>query len=170
LGRATGRLHAEAGGYPDTNKDAGYSAHASHADDDRAIPGARDFPPAHFVISAKPGSAHGDSYRAASDFDGNEHADAHAAGDGDASPDDDAYNRTHGHADQDIDSHTYADGQPQPVHSEIAYASAGVSPDGQPAEGPRLGSTSDPARRETDPCTGEARPGLLAVSPSEVVR
>ena len=149
---------------------------ASHPGGDRAIPGARDLPPADSIFGVKPGSAHGDSYRAAPDFDGNEHADtdasgdAHADGDRDASPDDDAHNDSHGHADPDIDSYADADDQPQPVRGEIAYASARSRPDRQPAQRPRLGSTTDPTWRETDPCAGEARPGLLAVSPGEVVR
>ena len=169
MGCAAGRLYAKTGGYPNAYKDAGHPARASHRGGDRAIPGARDFPPADSFFGAKPGSAHGDSYRAGSDFDGNEHADADASGDGDASPDYDAHHRTHGHANRDIDSYAHTDGQTQPVRSEIAYASAGGSPDRQPAQRSCLGSTSDPARRSTDPCAGEARPGLLAVGRSEVV-
>ena len=150
LGRAAGRLYAEAGGYPDAYEDAGRPAHASHPGGDRAIPGARDLPSADSILGVKPGSAHADSYRAAPDFDGNEHADtdasgdAHADGDRDASPDDDAHNDSHRHANPDIDSYTHADGQPQPVRGEIAYASARSRPDRQPAQGPRLGSTTDP--------------------------
>ena len=98
MGRAAGRLYAEADRYPDPYKDAGHPARASHPDGDRAIFGARDFPPADNILGAKPGSAHGDSYRAVSDFDGNEHADADASDDADASPDDVAHNRSHGHA------------------------------------------------------------------------
>ena len=81
LGRAAGRLYAEAGGYPDAYKDAGHPARASHPGGDRAILGARDLPPADSILGAKPGSAHGDSYRAGPDCDGNEHADADASGD-----------------------------------------------------------------------------------------
>jgi len=157
LGRAAGRLYAKADGYPDAYKDAGHPARARHPDGDLAIFGARDFPPADNILGAKPGSAHGDSYRAISDFDGNETCD------------DVVHHRSLGHADWDIDTYAHTDGQTQPVRSEIAYASAGGSPDRQPAQRSCLGSTSDPARRSTDPCAGEARPGLLAVGRSEVV-
>jgi len=82
-------VYAKAGGDPDAYKDAGHPARASHPGGDRAILGARDLPPADSILGAKPGSTHGDSYHAGSDFDGSEHADTDASGDRDPSPDGD---------------------------------------------------------------------------------
>ena len=171
MGCAAGRLYAEAGGYPDAYKDAGRPARVSHPGGDRAIFGARDLPPADNILGAKPGSAYGDSYRARLRLRRQR-----------------IRRRTRLGRRRRLAPTMTPTTAPTATPTRTSTAtrtptarpspSAARSPTPRPAAVPTASPlkdrvwdpTSDPTWRDTDPCAGEARPGLLAVSPGEVVR